>query len=41
MLNPVSGVPNHLDGAIRIYNDEQILERIDSKTDISKCGKKF
>lgn len=39
MLNPVSGVPNHLDGAIRIYNDEQILERIDSKTDISKCGK--
>lgn len=39
MLNPITGLPNHLDGAIRIYNDEQILERIDSKTDISKCGK--
>lgn len=39
MINPSTGLPNHLDGAIRIYNDEQILERIDSKTDISKYGK--
>lgn len=39
MINPSTGLPTHLDGAIRIYNDEQILERIDSKTDISKCGK--
>lgn len=39
MINPSTGLPTHLDGAIRIYNDEQILARIDSKTDISKCGK--
>ena len=39
MINPKTGLPTHLDGAIRIYNDEQILARIDSKTDISKCGK--
>ena len=39
MINPSTGLPTHLDGAIRLYNDEQILERIDSKTDISKCGK--
>lgn len=39
MINPDTGLPTHLDGAIRIYNDEQILERIDIKTDISKCGK--
>lgn len=39
MLDPVSGKPIHLDGAIRIYDDVQILERIDDKTDISKCGK--
>lgn len=40
MLNPNTGLPTHLDGAIRIYDEENILERIDSKTDISKCGKK-
>ena len=39
MINLSTGLPTHLDGAIRLYNDEQILERIDSKTDISKCGK--
>lgn len=39
MINPNTGLPNHLDGAIRIYNDAQILDRIDSKTDISKYGK--
>ena len=39
MINPSTGLPTHLDGAIRIYNDEQILERIDAKTDISKYGK--
>ena len=39
MINPSTGLPSHLDGAVRIYNDEQILERIDPKTDISKYGK--
>lgn len=39
MLNPGSGLPTHLDGAIRLYDEEQILERLDKKTDISKCGK--
>ena len=39
MMNPSTGLPTHLDGAIRIYNDEQILERIDFKTDISKYRK--
>lgn len=39
MINPSTGLPTHLDGAIRIYNDEEILKRIDSKTDISKYGK--
>lgn len=39
MINPSTGLPIHLDGAIRLYNDEQILKRIDSKTDISKYGK--
>lgn len=39
MINPSTGLPSHLDGAIRIYNDDQILERIDSKTDIRKYGK--
>ncbi len=39
MINPSTGLPTHLDGAIRIYNDVQILDRIDSKTDISKYGK--
>ena len=40
MLNPITDLPTHLDGAIRIYDEENILERIDSKMDISKCGKK-
>lgn len=39
MINPSTELPTHLDGAIRIYNDEQMLERIDTKMDISKCGK--
>ena len=39
MLESDSGIPIHLDGAIRIYDEEQILERIDTRTDISKCGK--
>lgn len=39
MINPNTGLPTHLDGAIRIYNDEEILKRIDSETDISKYGK--
>ena len=39
MINRDTGNPNHLDGAIRIYTDEQILERLDAKTDIKKYGK--
>ena len=39
MVNPCTGLPTHLDGAIRIYDDEQIIKRIDLKTDISKYGK--
>jgi len=39
MLEPNDGIPIHLDGAIRIYDDEQIIERIDASTDISKFGK--
>lgn len=31
MLNPSTGLPTHLDGAIRLYNEENILERIDKK----------
>ena len=39
MLNPDSGLPNHLDGAVRLYDETQILDRLDNTTDISKCGK--
>lgn len=39
MIDPGTGLPIHLDGAIRIYDDEQIVERLDAKTDISKYGK--
>lgn len=39
MINRNTGNPNHLDGAIRIYTDEQIIERLDDKTDIKKYGK--
>lgn len=39
MINPSTGLPDHLDGAIRIYDGEQILDRIDAKTDIRKYGK--
>ena len=39
MIDPGTGSPSHLDGAIRIYDDGQIIERIDPKTDISKYGK--
>ena len=37
MLSPSTGLPNHIDGAIRIYNDGSMLERLDQ--DISKSGK--
>lgn len=36
MLNPLSGLPNHLDGAIRAYTDEQILERFEISIDKSE-----
>ena len=39
MINPCTGLPTHLDGSIRIYNDEQILRRLESNNDISKYGK--
>ena len=38
MLNPSTGLPTHLDGAIRLYNEENILERIDKKNDIVLLG---
>ena len=31
--------PCHLDGAVRLYDEEQILERFDENNDISKSGK--
>ena len=36
MLNPETNLPNHLDGAIRAYTDEKMLERLDSKIDKSE-----
>ena len=39
MINQTTGKPYHLDGAIRIYTDEQIIERLGDKTDIKKYGK--
>ena len=38
IIDDGTGLPNPLDGAIRVYDTEQYLERID--TDISKAGKK-
>lgn len=37
MINPDSGKPNHLDGAIRVYNEDKFLNRIE--VDISSAGK--
>lgn len=39
MVNKENNLPYHLDGAIRLYSDVQILERMDANNDISKCGK--
>lgn len=36
MLNQITSLPNHLDGAIRAYTDEQILERLDISIDKSE-----
>lgn len=36
-LNNETGLPTHLDGAIRAYTDEQIIERLDSSID--KCSR--
>lgn len=36
-LNSKTGLPTHLDGAIRAYTDEQIVERLE--TSIDKCGR--
>ncbi|WP_373485859.1 hypothetical protein [Acetobacterium malicum] len=33
MLNPITNLPNHLDGAIRAYTDEKMLERLDISID--------
>jgi hypothetical protein len=38
MLDPIKFIPNHLDGAIRLYDEASMLERL--ATDISKSGKK-
>jgi len=37
MINNKNGKANHLDGAIRLYNEEKFIERLD--VDISKAGK--
>ena len=37
MINNDTGLPNHLDGAIRIYTEEHFIERLD--LDITKAGK--
>jgi len=37
MIDEDTGLANHLDGAVRIYDEESFLERLD--TDISKAGK--
>ena len=39
MVKKENNRPYHLDGAIRLYSDAQILERMDAGNDISKCGK--
>ena len=31
--------PCHLDGAVRLYNEKQIIDRLDDNNDISKAGK--
>lgn len=36
MLNPLTQLPNHLDGAIRAYTDEQIIERLEKSIDKSE-----
>lgn len=36
MLNPLTKLPNHLDGAIRAYTDEQIIERLEISIDKSE-----
>ena len=36
MLDPITNLPNHLDGAIRAYTDEQILQRLDISMDKSE-----
>lgn len=37
MLDPRTARPYHLDGAVRVYDDEQMLERVDAK--ISEAGR--
>lgn len=37
MLDPVKAIPNHMDGAVRLYNVSKMIERLE--TDISKSGK--
>lgn len=38
MLDPTKAIPNHIDGAIRLYDESTMIERLE--TDISKSGKK-
>lgn len=37
MLDPSDSMPNHIDGAIRLYNEESILNRLE--IDISRAGR--
>lgn len=38
MLDPIKAIPNHFDGAIRLYDESEMIERLE--VDISKSGKK-
>jgi len=38
MLDPIKAIPNHMDGAVRLYDESAMIERLE--TDISKSGKK-
>lgn len=37
MLDPIKSKPNHMDGAVRLYDESMMIERLE--TDISKSGK--
>ena len=38
MLDPAKSIPNHMDGAVRLYDETAMIERLE--TDIAKSGRK-